>query len=286
MIKISFRKIWVFLSVGLLVAWLNSIYVYNMDNIFLYILPVSITGSKLDKSGLSEGFKLLKTRQDHLASEYFEKVLVNDPGNPDALWAKAEILRRSRKYNEAEVLLTQVLNKDPKHVSALISSAYIRYQYNELNPARALLQKVLDSKDLDNERAALALTLMGAINSKKSAQGLFTNKVFYGLRVKGFFVKAVKLAPDLAEARLGLGTFYLLAPAVAGGNINKACAELEYAIKLAPDFATPCARLAQICSLRGDKEKYNFYISRAKKLDPENEVVKELESCDVSGNKK
>ncbi|MDD2752737.1 MAG: tetratricopeptide repeat protein, partial [Candidatus Omnitrophica bacterium] len=84
------------------------------------------------------------------------------------------------------------------------------------------------------------------------------------------------LAPDLPEVRLGLGTFYLLAPGFAGGNQKAALEELEAAVRLAPDFATANARLAQAYQKAGNQEKYNFYLALAKKLDPENEVIAEL----------
>jgi hypothetical protein len=44
---------------------------------------------------------------------------------------------------------------------------------------------------------------------------------------------------------------------------------------MAPDFATANARLAQSYKKKGNKEKYNYYLQRAKELDPENEVANE-----------
>jgi tetratricopeptide (TPR) repeat protein len=118
--------------------------------------------------------------------------------------------------------------------------------------------------------------MLGTINSRRSAKGWFLNKLRYGTQIRCHFLKAKEFAPDLPEVHLGLGTFYLLAPPIVGGNLNGALKELELAVKIAPDFATANARLAQAYKRKGDLEKYKYYFQRAKELDPDNEVLMEL----------
>ncbi|MDD4894995.1 MAG: hypothetical protein PHW54_06780 [Candidatus Omnitrophica bacterium] len=222
--------------------------------------------------------RYLKLRKEGLAQAEIDKILSVERDDACALWAKAELLRRDYKFQEAEKLLNQVLDKCPGHASSLISMAYIKYHDNKFRDALKLLSQALKQPDLDRENVALAYLLMGSINSKKATQGGFISKIAYGTRIKGFFEKAKNIAPDMAEAHLGLGTFYLLAPKIVGGDIDKAVAELEFAVRLTPDFATANARLAQAYKEKGDLTKYNFYAGVAKKLDPENEVLKELET--------
>ena len=218
----------------------------------------------------------LKLRKDALAALEIEKILAIDPNDLCALWAKAEVFRRAYKFKESEALLKQVLSQYPGHASSLISLSYIRYHENKFEAAIRILKQVLNQPDLERENKALAYMLMGSINAKKSSTGGLFNKLAYGLRVKGFFEKAKAIAPDLTEVHLGLGTFYLLAPSVAGGNVDRAIAELKYAVELTPDFATACARLAQAYKKKGSIEKYNFYLQRARELDPKNEALGEL----------
>lgn len=220
--------------------------------------------------------KYLKSRKDNLALGEADKILATDPNNTCAWWARAEILRRSHKYKESESLLKQILIKYPQHPPSLISLAYIRYYDNKFAEALKILKGLLKQPDLDKENEALIFMLIGSVNAKRSSLGGIISKVAYGTRIKGYFEKAKAIAPDLAEVHLGLGSFYLLAPKIAGGNINKAIEELEYAVKLAPDFATPNARLAQVYKKKGNLEKYNFYLKRAKELDPENEALREI----------
>lgn len=221
--------------------------------------------------------KYLKARKDKLAAEEIEKILSIERDNLCALWGKAEILRRSYKFQEAQKLLNEVLAKCPDHAPSLISLSYIRYHDDKFNEAVKLLRQVLKQPDLDKESGAMVYMLMGSINAKRAGQGGWWRKFAYGTRIKGYFEKAKLLAGDLPEVYLGLGTFCLLAPKITGGDVDRAIEELECAVKLAPDFATPHARLAQAYKIKGDIQRCNFYLKRAKELDPENEVLKEID---------
>lgn len=225
---------------------------------------------------LPQGFKLLKIREDFQALTIFNQVLAVEPKNLDALWGKAEVFRRARNFSEAENIINQILAVNPNHTASLISLAYIRYKDDKLDEAQSLIEKVLKNTCEDSEDYALALMMLGTINSRRSAKSWFFGKIAYGAQIKGHFLKAKEIAPDLPEVHLGLGTFYLLAPAIFGGNIDKAKEELELAVEIAPTFATANARLAQVYLRKGNIERYSFYLKRTRSLDPENEVLKEI----------
>ena len=218
----------------------------------------------------------LKLRKDSLALIEIEKVLSVKPDDSTALWGKAEALRRNYQFKESEELLNLVLSKYPCHASSLISLSYIRYHDNRFEDALELLRRVLSGPELDRENEALAYMLIGSINAKKASLGGFLSKVVYATRIRSYFEKAKNIAPDLSEVHLGLGSFYLLAPWIVGGSLDKAIKELEIAVRLTPDFATANMRLAQAYNKKGDLGKYNFYLQRAKELDPDNELLKEF----------
>lgn len=225
---------------------------------------------------INNAFILLKTRKDEEASSIFAQILIEQPDNLDALWGKAEILRRKRNYQQAQDLLNTILDKQPRHLSSLNSLAYIKYNAGKLDEASLLAERVIKNGGGDRENTALAFLMLGSINSKRASEGWIFDKIRFGTQIKEYFLKARGLSPDLPEVHLGLGTFYLLAPKIIGGNTNKAVEELELAVKLAPGFATANARLAQAYKEKGNKEKYEFFISQAKSLEPENEVLKQL----------
>lgn len=254
--------------------------------LFLILAAVSILAGPAftaEPQEIDNALTLLKNRKDKEASVVFEKILLAAPDNLDALWGKAEVLRRNRDYKQAQELLEKILKNNPNHAPTLTSLAYLRYKDDKLNEALKLIKRVLKTDNLNKESRALAYMMLGSINSRRSSKGWFLNKITYGTQIKGYFLKAKALAPDLPEVHLGLGSFYLLAPKIIGGNLDKAVKELELAVRLAPDFATVNARLAQTYKKKGIQYKYNFYIARAKALDPENEVLHEEigNQCDI-----
>lgn len=225
---------------------------------------------------MDDAMYLLRTRRDKDALVIFEEILAKQPDDIEALWGKAEVLRRSRDYKQAEALLNTILSKNSCHIPSLISLSYIRYKDDRLNEAQKLINRVLKTQGLDKHDEALAYMMLGTINSRRSSKGWLFSKIKYGTQIKGHFLKAKELAADMPEVYLGLGTFYLLAPSIVGGNLDKAIKELENAVKLAPDFATANARLAQAYKKMGDEKKYKFYLTRAQELDPDNEVLREI----------
>lgn len=227
---------------------------------------------------INEALSLLKTRKDNAALSLFEKIITQEPDNLSALWGKAEVLRRNRDFTQSQELLNKILAKDPNYAPALISLAYIKSRDDKFKEAIVLINRALANSAAQTESRALAYMLLASINSKRSSKGWVINKIIYGTQIKGYFLKAKQLAPDLPEVHLGLGTFYLLAPAIAGGNLEQAIKELELAVKIAPDFATPYARLAQAYNKKGCEEKYYFFMQKTQELDPQNEVLKELTS--------
>lgn len=230
------------------------------------------------KQAQDQVLEYLRVRKDKLAEIEMNKILAIAPDDICALWAKAEIFRRSYQFEPAEKILKQILAVNPDDAPSLISLSYIRYHARKFSEALKILKGVLRQKDLEPQDKAMAYMLIGSINAKKSSLGGLFSKLAYGTQIKGYFEKARDLAPDLPEVHLGLGTFCMLAPKIAGGNLERAIEELKCAVDLAPEFATANARLAQAYRLKGISDKYNFYLRRAKELDPDNEVVREIEA--------
>ncbi|MBM3254940.1 MAG: hypothetical protein FJZ08_01385 [Candidatus Omnitrophica bacterium] len=224
---------------------------------------------------LVEGLRLLKERQDIEAWENFEKAIRANPEDLDALWGKAEVLRRKRRYEESRKILEGVISKNPQYAPALVTLSYIEYKEDKLDKAQELISAALSYYG-DKDTEALAYMMLGTINARRAEKGDILAKIRYGTQVGCYLLKAKELAPKLSEVRLALGTFYLKAPKIIGGNPDKAFLELNAAVTLAPNFATANARLAECYKKKFDLERYNLYIEAAQSLDPDNEVLKEL----------
>jgi len=96
--------------------------------------------------------------------------------------------------------------------------------------------------------------------------------------VKANLDKAQRLQPDSPVVLFGLGSYYLLAPVIAGGNKTKAEEYLNKAVKVDPYFADVYVRLAQLAKIKGQKEKYDFYMNKALEIDPGNELALDTKS--------
>lgn len=265
------------LVIALVIAW-GGTAAYYLFRAHKKVCKVQVGIGIPRKAGtLEEAIVLLKTRKDKdkEAAAIFNQVLKTQPDNIEALWGKAEALRRSYDYPEAEKIFVEVLKKDPNHVSSLNGLAYIRYIQDRLDESLKLVNQALDNCP-DKENEALSYMMIGTINSKRSSKGGFFSKIKYGTQIKGYFLKARDINPGMPEVHLGLGTFYLKAPSIIGGDLDKAIQELKVAEKLSPEFSTVNARLAQAYKEKGDSEKFNYYYEKTKKLDPENEALQEI----------
>jgi tetratricopeptide (TPR) repeat protein len=261
-----------------------AIFIFTEKNAWMYkpsaAVLRSVEGIEYQENRsqlMSQGLELLKARRDNEALEVFDQVLSASPCDIDAMWGKAEVLRRKREFKKAQAILDNILEINPKHAPSLIIFSYIHYKNGRLDAAQGLIQEIFNLRYLDKADEAMAYMILGSINAKRSANGGIISKIRYGTQIEGYFLKAETLAPDLPEIHMALGTFYLLAPSIAGGNMKKAMNELKTAVLLAPDFATANARLAQAYSKNRDYANYGVYITRAKELDPDNEAVKEIE---------
>ena len=230
------------------------------------------TGGPLLKSGL----ELLKARRNNEADDVFDRILINNPNNVDALWGKAETSRRNSDFEKARVFISRAIEIKPKHVPSLVTLAYLNYKKDNFKEALRIIDELLSRRATDYEARALAYVILGKVNARRWSKGSFISKIRYNTQIECYFLRAKEIAPDSAEVRMALGTFYLLAPAAIGGNINKAFEEVGAAIGIAPDYASANARLAQMYLNKGNYDKYSFFIKRAKQLDPQNEVLREL----------
>lgn len=226
------------------------------------------------------GIVYLNCHQNQKAYQVFKELLIIGPGMIQAKWGIAETLRRKHETKEAEALIGEVLKIDLQFSPALLSLAYIRYFQMNFSGAVRLVSKVisggLEKTDLSNYVRAYCI-YSGAKGMLAHYGGLFS-KAIDGFAVKPNLEKAQKMQPDSPEVLFGLGSFYLLAPGIAGGDKSKAQDYFDRLLKIDPLFADAYVRLGQIAGIKGDKEKYDFYLNKALEIDPQNELAQDTKS--------
>ncbi|MGD9015682.1 MAG: tetratricopeptide repeat protein [Candidatus Omnitrophota bacterium] len=223
------------------------------------------------------GLVYLNNHKDIEAEKTFRDILVVDSDLIEAQWGLAEVLRRKNKIPESEELLSEIIKSNPEFSPAYISLAYIRYtQANFEETVRlALKVKKQGRQNVDLSNYTRAYVIFSGAKGMIASQGGPLSKVINGTQVLPNLKKAEELQPDSSAVLFGLGSFYFLAPAIAGGSINKALEYLQRAVEADPQFADAYVRLAQVYKSKGEMEKYQDYLKQALEIDPNNELAKD-----------
>lgn len=225
------------------------------------------------------GLGYLKNHLEQKAFKEFEEILMLEPGNINALWGKAEILRRNAEYEKSVRILNEILRENPEHVPALITKSYtellLGYLPQSIKIASEVERLQACGKPVDKPNLARAYLIIATAKIRIVEKSLFLGKL-QALTVKGYIMKAAQINPDAVEVRFALGNFYLFAPGFWGGNVDVAIEEFKKALHTDPQFMDAYVRLAQAYYKKNDLTQFNFYSEKIKKLDPNNKLAKEL----------
>lgn len=226
------------------------------------------------------GLVYLNLHQDSQAEDIFKKIIIEDKNMYWAKWGLAESLRRQHKSDIAEQLLNEVLGIDSKFPPACISLAYIKYMQMDFKGSVKLASRVIDQgrDNVDLSNYVRGLVMYAGAKGMIAHYGGPLSKIVNGLRVKSNLDKAEKLQPNSPGVLFGLGSYYLLAPAIAAGDKNKAELYLKKTIEIDPLFVDAYVRLAQLYNIRKDRNKYNLYMDKALSIDPNNELILDFKS--------
>ncbi|MFA5115301.1 MAG: tetratricopeptide repeat protein [Candidatus Omnitrophota bacterium] len=221
------------------------------------------------------GLIYLNQHKDDQSRNMFSEILKMEPNLLEARWGIAEVLRREHELKKSRGILEEIIKAEPKFYPAYNSLAYIDYLEGDFEGAVSLAEKVLkqgrEAADLSNY--VRAYLILGGAKGMIAHRGGPFSKVINGTAVLPNLKKAQELKPNSPEVFFGMGGFYLLAPGLAGGDINLAIAYLEKAVKTDPMFADAYVRLAQAYMVKGDDAKYELYLRKALEIDPKNELA-------------
>jgi len=251
------------------------------DNISL---AQALKESKEDPVSLEKlyilGLVYLNSYMNKEAEEVFRKMLTIAPENIDAKWGTAELSRRKRQYDESEQILKEIIKSNPEFSPSYISLAYIKYIKMEYKESARLAIEVIKQgrSDVDLSNYTRAYLIFAGARGMIAHNGGPFVKMIYGPTIFPSLKKAEKLMPQLPAVYFGLGAFYLLAPSVAGGNIDKAEEYLKKAVELDPLFADAYVRLAQVYKVKGEDKTYQLYLDKALYIDPQNELAIDIKN--------
>ncbi len=222
----------------------------------------------------------LGAHKDEEALDLFGKINQRDPASVEAEWGKAEVLRRRHELEKSDRSLMDVISARPDFVPAYISLAYVKYLRLDFNASVELASAVLKMgrEQVDSGNYMRAYLIVGGGKGMIAHYGGPLSKMVNGRGILPVLRKAEAMRPDSAEVLFGLGSFYLLAPSLVGGDRDKALDYLERSVKADPLRADGYVRLAQAYLVKGDKEKYRAYLNKALEIDPGCELALDVKN--------
>lgn len=226
------------------------------------------------------GLCYLDKHMDKKANLVFKDLAAREPGLVEARWGLAECLRRAHKLDESERMLKKIIREQPSFSPAYISLAYIKYTKMKFNDSVRLAYKVIKQgkKNVDLTNYTRAYLMLAGAKGMIAHYGGPLSKAINGTFVFSKLKKAQRFSPQYAGVLFGMGSFYLLAPKFAGGNIHKAEDYLKKAIAADPLFSDAYARLSQVYQQKRDGKKAKFYLEKALRIDSGSELALDIKS--------
>jgi tetratricopeptide (TPR) repeat protein len=217
----------------------------------------------------------LSAHKNSEAGEIFDRIIKLDSAVFEARWGQAEVLRRLHKLDEGEKILDGVIKAHPDFSPACITLAYIRYLKMDFEQSAGLAYKVIKQgrENVDLSNYTRAYLIYAGSKGMIAHYGGPLSKAVNGTAVYPNLKKAQALQPDSPQVFFGLGAFYFLAPALIGGDLNKAMVFFNRTVEADPLFADAYVRIAQLYKVKRDKKKYDSYLKKALEIDPGNELA-------------
>jgi len=183
------------------------------------------------------------------------------------------VLMGEHRHQDSFNILTGVVRVYPEFHPAQITLAHLSYLEKDFDRSyRIAEQMIRKKKELSRFHQTQSLLLAAGAKGFVVGKNMLRAIPAY-FEVNGYFREAEKLMPDSAEVLYGMGSYRLLTPAVAGGDVDAAIALLERSRRLTPLNPTVYVRLAQAYRAKGDAASYQKNIARARELDPRDELL-------------
>lgn len=220
----------------------------------------------------------LNRHKDGQSGLLMEEMLQIDPEQPQALWVKAELLRRQHRHDESSAILKKLMQDQPGFAVPYLTMAYIRYVWLDFEGSSQLaLQVIRQGQDrVDRSNLARAYVMYAGAKGMIAYNGGPLSKMINGAQVRTNLRRAEELRSFCPAVWWGYGSYFLLAPALLGRDLDKAQMYLEKTIAFDPLFADAYVRLAQVHQLKGDLDTFRSYLDQALEIDPLNELALDI----------
>jgi tetratricopeptide (TPR) repeat protein len=137
----------------------------------------------------------------------------------------------AKDYAGARKVLVAIVSQNENDTEARYRlSAVLAGRFHELDEAEALMERAVELADKNAEYHFFLGTVYG---SQAQEAGLLS-KLSYARKTRDQFERAVELQPDSVRYRQALFTYYLMAPGIVGGGVEKARTQAAEILMRAP----------------------------------------------------
>lgn len=143
---------------------------------------------------------------------------------------RAKTLWESKNLAEAKRLLTTVKKGNKEFAAAQYYLGRIAFDEKDYDAAEEYFEEAIDV----NDKVAEYHTWYGNTLGTLAADANLFKQAMLGPKMKSAWEKAVELDPKTVDARESLIQYYLQAPAIAGGSVDKAKEIANEIVKLKP----------------------------------------------------
>lgn len=141
-----------------------------------------------------------------------------------------EELFRQGKYDDAKKVFAERVAKNRNDANALFYMGRIAEETNQFNEAVDWYEKALKL----NDTSATYHFWLGSATGELAQNASKFKQPFLARKVKSEFEKASQLDPRMLQPRQGLVDFYVMAPGIMGGSLEKAHQQANEIKKLHP----------------------------------------------------
>lgn len=218
-----------------------------------------------------------KAKLKKLESDY-AKVL---SGTPEMQLLQGIMLMWDHRQAESRRVLAGLVAAHPDFHPAAVTLAHLDYLCKDFERSYAGARRLIGrKKELSRFHFTVSLLVASGAKGVLAHRNLVIAIPAY-FEVNGYLKEAQKQLPDSAEVLYAIGTYRLLTPSIAGGDMDMAVSLLERSRRLAPQNPGVYVRLAQAYRARGLAPVSRQYLEQARAIDPQDELLLD----DLSGEK-
>ncbi|MRR17377.1 MAG: hypothetical protein EG826_13065 [Deltaproteobacteria bacterium] len=202
-------------------------------------------------------------------------------GGPQLKLLQGITFMGEHRYEESRAVLAGLVKTHPDFYPASVALAHLDYLQKDFDRSyQRAVQLIGKRRELSRFHFTVSLMLAAGAKGVLAKRNLLVAIPAY-FEVKGYLEEAQKQMPDAAEVLYAVGSYHLLTPAVAGGDVERAIALLERSKRLTPLNPHVYVRLAQAYRACSRPDVSRRYLRQAAELDPRNELLVD----DLSGEK-